>query len=372
MPQGKWFRIGYGLIVILLIAFLASKVDYLFDPIGSMLAALFVPIVISGLFYYMFRPPVRLLAKRLPLSLSIVIVYLSVLGLILLFSWLIWPPIRDQSLTLVQNFPDIVESVKQWLISVQKHQWVQNISKDDTFSTGNLSSQLSTMLGDLLNSVVGSVRSVFNIAMNFFLLLGLVPFIIYYMLSEGHKFPALVLKFIPDRWHNEVLPTLKEIDTSIGSFIMSKVITSLIIGTLTFCGYLIIDLPYPLLLGLVAAITNVIPYLGPLFAAVPTVIVALTISPITVLQVCAIIVISNQIEANLIAPKIMGKQLNVHPLTIMLLVIGVGAIIGPLGMVIVVPTYAILKIIVIRVYNFNKNNRINKEPNLLPPPPRAK
>jgi predicted PurR-regulated permease PerM len=211
------------------------------------------------------------------------------------------------------------------------------------------------VLGDLLNSVVGSLRSVFSIAMNFFLLLGLVPFIIYYMLSEGHKFPDLVLKFLPDRWRNDALPALKEIDASIGSFIMSKVITSLIIGTLTFIGYLIIDLPYPLLLGLVAAITNVIPYLGPLIAAIPTVIVALTVSPITVLQVCAIIVISNQIEANLIAPKIMGKQLNVHPLTIMLLVIGVGAVIGPLGMVIVVPTYAIIKIIVIRIYNFNKS-----------------
>ncbi|RED61717.1 AI-2E family transporter [Cohnella lupini] len=370
MPQGKWFRIGYAIIVVLLIAYLAMKVDYLFDPIGEILAALFVPIVLSGMFYYMFRPAVRLLATRLPLSLSIVIVYLAVLGLIVLFSWLIWPPIREQSMTLVQNFPDIVKSVSEWLTSIQKHQWVQNISNDETFSTENLSSQISAALGDILNSVVGSVRSLFNMVMNFFLLLGLVPFIIYYMLREGDKFPALVLRMIPDRLHNEALPAMKEIDASIGSFILSKVITSLIIGTLTFCGYFFIDLPYPLLLGLVAAVTNVIPYLGPLLAAIPTVIVALTISPITALQACAIIIISNQIESNIIGPKIMGKQLNVHPLTIMMLVIGAGAIIGPLGMVIVVPVYAIVKIIAIRIYNFNKNNRIHKEPDLLPPPPR--
>ncbi|TFE28545.1 AI-2E family transporter [Cohnella luojiensis] len=370
MPQGKWFRIGYGFIVILLIAYLASMVDYLFDPIGAALAALFVPIVLSGMFYYMFRPPVRFLARRLPLSLAIVIVYLAVLGLIFLFSMLIWPPIREQSFTLVQNFPDIVKSVGDWLTSMQKHQWVQDISKDDTFSTENLSSQLSTTLKDVLNSIVGSVRSLFNMIMNFFLLLGLVPFIIYYMLKDGNKFPALVLRMLPNRLHNEALTTLKEIDASIGSFILGKVITSLVIGTLTFCGYLVIDLPYPLLLGLVAAITNVIPYLGPLLAAIPTVIVALTVSPVAVLQVCAIIIISNQIESNIIGPKIMGKQLNVHPLTIMLLVIGASAIIGPIGMVFVVPAYAILKIIAIRIYNFNKNNRIDKEPNLLSPPPR--
>ncbi|BBI33031.1 AI-2E family transporter [Cohnella abietis] len=371
MPQGKWFRIGYGIIVILLIAFLASKVGYLINPIGSILAALFVPIVLSGMIYYIFRPPVQLLAKRLPLGLSILIVYLAVFGVIFVFSWLIWPPIREQSLTLVNNFPQIIESIKEWLASLQENQWFQNISKDETFSTENLSSQLSTMIGDLLNSIVGSVRSVFNMIMNFFLLIGLVPFIIYYMLKEGHKFPGAVLKFIPQRFHGEALPTLKEIDTSIGSFIMGKVITSLIIGTLTFCGYLIIDLPYPLLLGLVAAITNVIPYIGPLIAAVPTVIVALTISPVAALQVCVIIFISNQIESNLVAPKIMGKQLNVHPLTIMLLVIGVGAVIGPLGMIIVSPTYAILKIIILRIYNFNKNNGIDKGPNLSPRPPKG-
>jgi predicted PurR-regulated permease PerM len=367
MPQGKWFRIGYGIIVILLIAYLASKVNYLFAPIGAVLAALFVPILVSGLFYYLFRPIVRLFAKKLPLGWSIVIVYVIVIGLAVLCSLLVWPPIREQAITLVNNIPEIIDSVKQWMLSLQEHEWVKNISQENTFSTKNLSTQLTSALGDLLNSVVGSISSIFNMAMNFFLLLGLVPFIVYYMLKEGHKFPALVMRLLPDRIENEVLPVLKEIDTSIGSFIMSKIITSLLIGGLTFCGYLIIDLPYPLLLGLVAAVTNVIPYLGPLLAAVPTVIVALTVSPVAALQVCAIIVISNQIESNLIGPKIMGSKLNVHPLTIMLLVIGVGAIVGPLGMVFVVPTYAILKIIAIRTYNFYKSNHIPKDPTLIPP-----
>jgi predicted PurR-regulated permease PerM len=369
MPQGKWFRIGYGVIVILLIAYLASKVDYLFNPVGDVLAALFLPIVISGMFYYMLRPAVRFLAIKLPLSLSILIVYLFVIGLIFLFSWLVWPPIRQQSLTLVDNFPQIMEGIRKWVVSLQEHPWIQNLSKDESFSTENVASQLSSALGDLLNSVVGSIRSVFNTLMSFFLLLGLVPLIIYYMLKEDHKFPALVTRFLPARYHHEVLAAIKEIDGSIGSFILSKVITSLVIGTLVFCGYLIIDLPYPLLLGLVAAITNVIPYLGPLLAGIPAVIVGLTISPLAALEACVVVMISNQIESNLVAPKIMGKQLNVHPLTIMLLLIGIGAIIGPLGMIIVVPTYAILKIIVIRIYHYNQRNRIDKVPKFLDEPP---
>lgn len=367
MPQGKWFRIGYGIIIILLIAYLASKVDYLFSPIAAVLLAMFVPIVLSGMFYYMLRPLVRLIAIKLPLSISIIIVYLIVFGLIFLSAKLVWPPIREQAILLVNNFPEIIESVMKWLESLQEHQWIQNISKDESFSAENLSTQLTSTLGDLLNSIVGSLTNIFNIIMNFFLLLSLVPFIIYYMLKEGQKFPNQVTKLLPERIKAEVIPTLKEIDTSIGAFIMSKVITSLLIGALTFCGYLIIDLPYPLLLGLVAAVTNVIPYLGPLFAAIPAVIVALTVSPMAALQVCIIIIISNQIESNLIGPKITAKQMKVHPLTVMLLIIGVGAIVGPLGMVIVVPTYAIVKIIVVRIYNFYNPIETKKEPNLLPP-----
>ena len=367
MPQGKWFRIGYGIIVVLLIAYLASKVDYLFNPLGDVLAALFVPVVLSGMFYYALRPAVRLLAKRLPLSLSILLVYLVAVGLIFLFSWLVWPFIRQQSFTLVENFPEILEQIRRWLMSLQEHQWLQNIGKDEAFSTANLASQLSNALGDLLNSIVGSVRSLFNIVMNFFLLLGLVPFIIYYMLKEDHKFPKLATRLLPARYHREALEAISEIDASIGSFILGKVITSIVMGTLTFCGYLIIDLPYPLLLGLVAAVTNVIPYLGPLLAGIPAVIVALTISPVAALEVCVVIVISNQIESNLVAPKIMGKQMNVHPLTIMLLIIGAGAIVGPVGMIIVVPAYAIVKIVALRVYHYNQQSRTDDEPDSRPP-----
>ncbi|MNG24601.1 pheromone autoinducer 2 transporter [compost metagenome] len=107
-----------------------------------------------------------------------------------------------------------------------------------------------------------------------------------------------------------------------------------------------------------AAITNFIPYIGPLIAFVPTAVVALTVSPMTVLLVGIVLIVSNQIESNVIGPRIIGKQMNVHPLTVMLLVIGASAIIGALGMIIVVPVYAIIKIIAIRIYKFIKLDRI--------------
>lgn len=358
MPQGKWFRIGYGIIVVLLIAYLASKVNFVFDPIGKVLAALFVPLLISGMFYYLFRPFVRVLSKKLPKTLAIILVYIGAIGICYLFFWMIWPPIRNQSITLVNNFPQIVDSVRTWLESVQQHEWIKEIGQKDALSSENLTNKLTGSLDELLNSVVGSVRGIFNLIMNFFFLLGLVPFMIYYLLSEGDKLPGHILRILPERYHREASGALKDIDASIGSFILGKVLTSLLIGVLTFIGYLIIDMPYPLLLGLIAAITNFIPYIGPLIAFIPTAVVALTVSPMTVLLVGIVLVVSNQIEANLIGPRIIGRQMKVHPFTVMLLVIGASSIIGAFGMIIVVPVYAIIKIIAVRTYSFRKNNRI--------------
>lgn len=358
MPQGKWFRIGYGIIVVLLIAFLASKVDFVFNTISKVLAALFVPLLISGIFYYLFRPFVRVLSIKLPKAIAILLVYIGAIGVCYLFFWMIWPPIRDQSINLVDNFPQILDSVRSWVESVQQHEWLKEIGQKDAFSSENLTTKLTGSLDGLLNSVIGSVRGIFNLIMNFFFLLGLVPFMIYYLLSEGDKLPGLVLRMLPERFHREVSGALKEIDASIGSFVLSKVLTSLLIGALTFTGYLMIHMPYPLLLGLIAAITNFIPYIGPLIAFVPTALVALTVSPMTVLLVGIVLVVSNQLESNVIGPRIIGKQMNVHPFTVMLLVIGASAIIGPIGMIIVVPVYAIIKIIAIRTYGFHKHNRI--------------
>ncbi|QHT59801.1 AI-2E family transporter [Paenibacillus lycopersici] len=358
MPQGKWFRIGYGIIVVLLIAYLASKVDYLYDPIVKVLAALFLPLLISGVFYYLFRPFVRLLSSKLPMWLAILLVYIGAVGLLYLFFWMIWPPIQEQSINLVNNFPQIVKSIQSWLETVQQHEWFRQIEQKNTLSTENLTNKLTGSMDGILNSVIGSVSSLFNLVMSFVFLLSLVPFMIYYLLSEGDKFPHLVLRMFPERYHREVSGALKEIDASIGSFILSKVLTSLLIGGLTFIGYLLIDLPYPLLFGLIAAITNFIPYIGPLIAFVPTAIVALTVSPMTVLLVGVVLIVSNQIESNVIGPRIIGKQMHVHPLTVMLLVIGASAIIGPFGMIFVVPVYAIIKIIAIRTYKFRKLNHI--------------
>jgi predicted PurR-regulated permease PerM len=354
MPSGKWFRFGYGIIIVLVIIYLSSLVDFLLGPIRVAFSAIFLPILISGLFFYMMRPAVRLLNKWMPKGLSILIVYVLVICLLFVAFLIIWAPIREQSTALVKNFPSIVGEISRWIQSLQQYAWFNAINQEQQFTLENITSKFTNSIGGILNSIVGSVSSLIGMATSFFLLLGLIPFIVYYMLKDGHAFPNSVLRFLPESRRNVAKLTLQEIDASIGAFISSKLITALAVGILVYIGYLFIDLPYPLVMAMLAAVLNIIPYLGPFLAGVPTAIIALGVSPLTSIFVVLILVIANQIEGNLISPKIMGKQLNIHPLTIILLVIATGAILGPLGMVIIVPVYAIIKIIVIRMYQFYK------------------
>lgn len=82
MPKGKWFRIGYGIIIVLLILLLAKKVQFVFEPIFVLVRTLFTPIIIAGILYYLTRPIVDFLSKKIPRPLAVVIMYLSGIGLI--------------------------------------------------------------------------------------------------------------------------------------------------------------------------------------------------------------------------------------------------------------------------------------------------
>lgn len=115
-------------------------------------------------------------------------------------------------------------------------------------------------------------------------------------------------------------------------------------------GYLIIGLDYAFLLALIGVVTNVIPFLGPYIAVTPAIIIALFQDPIMAVYVAIIMLIAQQIEGNLITPNVMGNALSVHPLTVITLILAAGNIAGIWGVILAIPFYAVVKTIVINIY----------------------
>ncbi|WP_256333966.1 AI-2E family transporter [Jeotgalicoccus aerolatus] len=131
---------------------------------------------------------------------------------------------------------------------------------------------------------------------------------------------------------------------------VGQLLVSLVVGILLLIGYLIIGLDYAFLLALIGVVTNVIPFLGPYIAVIPAIIIALFQDPIMAVYVGIIMLIAQQIEGNLITPNVMGNALSVHPLTVITLILAAGNIAGIWGIILAIPFYAVVKTIVINIY----------------------
>src|SRR5699024_12118745 len=140
---------------------------------------------------------------------------------------------------------------------------------------------------------------------------------------------------------------------------------SFCVGILLFIGYLIIGLKYSLTLALFAMLMNVIPFLGPFIAVIPALIVGLFQSPIMVVWVAIVTLIAQQIESNLISPNVMGRVLNLHPLTVITVILAAGSIAGFIGILFAVPFYTIIKTVVVHFYNTYQESKTTKEDSLI-------
>ena len=135
-------------------------------------------------------------------------------------------------------------------------------------------------------------------------------------------------------------------NTTLSAYISGQAIECLFVAVATSIGYLIIGQPLAIVLGLIAGVTNMIPYIGPYIGIAPALLVALTVAPQKILWVIVVVIVVQQIDGNIIYPNIIGKTLNIHPLTIIILLMAAGNLAGIPGMILCIPFYAVLKTVV--------------------------
>ncbi|CAG9621679.1 AI-2E family transporter [Sutcliffiella rhizosphaerae] len=358
MPQTKWFRIGYGIIVILLIIFLASLVDFIFSPITIMIKTLFAPIILAGVMYYLLRPLVNLASRYIPRGLSIISIYLVFIGLISLLVFLIGPTLQQQVNSLVKNTPAIVDDIRDYLVELQENEYVARFQQDERFSLEEISGKVADNLNAYLAAFGSNVVNIISAITGFVVLLVIIPFVLFYMLKDGDKLPNQVLRIIPRQHEREGRNVLKDMDIALSSYIQGQIIVSVFVGVLCYIGFLIIGLEYSLVLALIAMFTNVIPFIGPFIGTIPSLVVGFLDEPIMAVWVLVVVLIVQQTESNLISPQVMGKKLDVHPLTIILLLLVASKFAGLLGLLLAVPTYAVSKVVVLHTIRFIKLRKV--------------
>ena len=175
--------------------------------------------------------------------------------------------------------------------------------------------------------------------------LAIVPIIAYYFLSDGKMLYNRFLLIFPTDKRVIIKNINNHVDKVLSRYIISQLVLSLIIAVLTFVLLIIINVKFSLILSVINGITNIIPYFGPIIGAIPIVFIAFTISPSKGLMALIGIVIIQQVEGNLLAPKITGDSTNMHPITIIILLIIGEQIAGVVGLILIVPIAVIIKVV---------------------------
>ncbi|MDO7907195.1 AI-2E family transporter [Paenibacillus sp. JX-17] len=347
MMQSNFFRISLGIIMLLVIIYLGSTVGFIFQPLISLVHLTLVPVLLALFFYYLLRPVVNYLEKqRIKRAISIILIYLVIIAIIVGFSMGVWPTLRTQITNFVMNAPELINNLTDQLKEWQKNRFIAGLLPEGSDPL----SQLSEALNRGLVLASDYLSGIFSFVSTFVIVIATFPIILYYMLKEGDKFSKSLLHVIPKRYHKDGREVMAEIDEALGSFIVGRVLINVALGIMMYIGFLIIGLPYALLLTVVSVILNFIPYVGAILAAIPVVIIGFIESPSMAIWSLVVIVVAQQLQDNLLSPIVYGKQLDIHPLTTVILLLLGGDLGGILGIIIVIPLYMVIKIIIRKVY----------------------
>lgn len=351
-------KLQYWLIQILLILtiiFVSTKITFLFKPIGVFFSTIFFPILITGFLFFLLNPVVKFLQRhKVPKILGILIIYVLFFGLIVLAVGNLVPMITKQFTALGNALPGYANQAMDFFEEFTKSSEFKWIQDEQQELLNTVEEKLIAFANTLPNRITGGISQIVAIIANIAIILVTVPFLLFYLLKDGHRFPKAIVRFFPNAYRDEALTILKETGETLSAYIQGQVTVALAVGTLSFIGYLIVDLPFALVMALIVAVTNMIPYVGPLLGGAPAVILALFDSPMKALLVVLVIVIAQQIEGNVLSPLILGKTLDTHPATIIILLLAAGNLAGVLGMILAIPTYAVIKTIVINIVKFLK------------------
>jgi len=334
------------ILISLLIIHVFTKIAYLFSPITQFVNFIAFPIIATVILYYLVAPVInkldqRGINKRISIiGLFIVIVLLIIWGV----SYLV-PIIQNQTRSFMDNIPVYMETLERMDIDSP---FIPNISS--YLEDFNLS-MITEQINPIITSTFGSLSNVIGTITQLATGLVMIPILLYYILVDGEKIPNTILYYIPTKYRVSARRIFYRGNYQVSQYIRGQILVATIVGIMFGIGYTFIGLDYGVTLAVISALLNVIPYLGTFIAVVPALIIGLLTSPLMFVKVIIVLVIEQTIEGRIVSPQILGNSLKIHPVTILLILVGAGHIFGLTGVILGVPGYAVIKVVVSELYD---------------------
>lgn len=290
--------------------------------------------------------PVRLLTRRISRWWAIAIVVVAFLLLVLVALLTLVPLLVRQLTELVLAAPGLAEQAEatalevmeplraSGLLPAEPSEVISRVRQGLANSAQTIAQSVLSGTVDLLSGAVGTLFQLFGMV-----------FVGVYLLADIRRFKAAYLRAVPRRYRHDAQTLWEDLAHSQSRFLGGLLLSLAIQGVLAMVALWFLGVPYAFLLGLWTAVTAILPYIGAWLAGIPATILALFVSPLTAVLTALAYIAINQLEGNILTPRIQGEAVQVHPLLIFLAVLAGGEIAGLAGAALAVPAVAILRVL---------------------------
>lgn len=325
----------------------------------SQLSTILAPFIYGGIIAYLLRPmcnsleaffQLRLPKKMRRFANAFAVVFSLMVGVLVVYALItmVVPQLVESVVTLWNALPTKMEQLVNWATETfgKDERVVQFVEKNyrnyftdiDKWVQANVIPQVSSLVTNVGTSVWQVLKFVYNI------LIGLIVavYVLHGRKRFGKQARLIVRSIFSDRWADRILEEVEFIDRMFGGFIDGKIIDSAIVGVLCYIGCTVLKIPSALLVSVIVGVTNVIPFFGPVIGAVPSTLLILIDSPLKALWFLIWVIVLQQLDGNVIGPKILGNRTGLSGFWVMFSIILFGGLWGIVGMIICVPLFAVI------------------------------
>lgn len=341
-----WLRI----VLVIAVVFTVYYVPWIVVPF---LFGLFLCLILRPLVEFQMKVAQKLRWHWFPVDIAIIIAFLVFIAVMTILVRSIFVPFWHQFEGFVLQIPSLTSQLLETMQSLQARYIdfippeAQEMINDSLVRAGNY---LIDVAKNGIFAVIAFTGTLVELVV--------VPIITFYMLKAGSTFKRIFAELFPPEYRQHIMDLVQETDHILSAYIRGQLILCVAIASMVFVGMWWLEVPYPLVIALLAGIVELVPIVGPIVGAIPALLLALTISGALAVKVLIFYIIVQQFDGHILMPKLMGNVIEIHPVAIIAGVLLGSAVLGVFGMMLAVPTLAVLKVITKHMWYYNKYREI--------------
>ena len=357
----KWFLDNKATTVFLvtlllgLNIFILSKISFLFFPVIDFLSVVMLPVILSGLLFYLLNPLVDLMEKyKINRVLAISIIFIIIAILLIIGLAVAIPNLQRQVVIFAQNVPSYLEDADRVINDLVTKRLPDDFRPQLEQVLANFSTQATAWASNISSKAVNWVSALISGTSQVIVALIIMPFMLFYLLRDGKGLRDYITQFLPNKLREPVGKVLSEVNQQLSNYVRGQITVAVIVAIMFIILFKIIGLRYAVTLGITAGFLNLVPYLGSFLAMIPALVLGLIAGPVMLLKVIIVFIVEQTIEGRFVSPLILGSQLNIHPITILFVLLTSGSMFGIWGVLLGIPIYASAKVVISAIFDWYK------------------